>query len=70
MAQVKMILIGMGRGVIIGRCGRKGDLIPPRCNSIEVDLGDLRPEDNIFGVVGCDRALRLHLTETEFPHAT
>ena len=45
-------------GIIIGRFVRKGPLAYYRCNSIEVDLNDLRPADKIFDVVGGDGALR------------
>ena len=55
-------------GVIIGRFGRKGVLIYLRCNSIEVDIGDLRSGNKILGAIGRDAALNLHLAETEFPN--
>ena len=52
-----------GPGIIIGRFGRKGDLIYYRRNSTEVHLCDLSSSNKIFDVLAFDGALHLHLTD-------
>ena len=51
-----------GRGIIIARFGRNGDLIYPRGISIDVDLNDLTPENKMPDVIDRGGTFHLHLT--------
>ena len=54
-------------GSLSGDLGVKGALVCFRGNSIEVDINDLRSENRIFDVLGCDGAIHLHLETSEIP---
>ena len=54
-----------GPVIIIGRFGRKCDLVYYRCKSIEVALNYLRSENKIPDVLDRDGALILHLTRRQ-----
>ena len=52
-------------GIVIRRFGRRCALICFRCNSIEVDLNNLRQATKISDEVGCGGTLHLHLAQTK-----
>ena len=52
----------VGPGIIIGRFGDKYALVHFRGPYFEVDLEDMRPARSLFGIIGCDGTLTLHVT--------
>ena len=51
--------------VIIGRFGGRSALVRCRGSYLEVDLDDMRSENRLLDVIGCDGELRLHLPSTK-----
>ena len=54
-------------GGIIGRFGNKYDLGRLRGSYLEVDIGDMRSENRLLGIIGRDVALQLHFPNTKGP---
>ena len=57
----------VGPGITIGRFGNKYALVHFRGSYFEVDLEDMRSANSVFGSIGCDGALILHVPHTKFP---
>ena len=57
----------VGAGIIIGRFWNKYALVHFRWSYFEVGLGDMRPANSLFGVIGCGGTLTLHIPHTKFP---
>ena len=45
----------------------KYELVRFRGSYFEVDLGDMRPANSVFGTIGRDGALTLHIPSTKSP---
>ena len=57
----------LGPWVIIGGFGGKYALVHIRGSYSEVDLAEMRTENRILDVIGCDGTLQLHLTGGKCP---
>ena len=53
--------------IITGRFGGGYALVHFRGSYLEVDLGDMRSDNSLFGLIGRDGALRMHVPITKFP---
>ena len=57
-------------GGIIGRFGNKYDLGRLRGSYLEVDIGDMRSENRLLGIIGRDGTLQLHVQSTSPQYIT
>ena len=57
----------LGPGIIIGRFGGQYAIVHFRGAYLEVDLDDVRSENWLLEVIGCDGELRLQLPSTKSP---
>ena len=57
----------LGSGIIIGRFWDKYALVHSSGSYLEVDIGDMRSANRLWGIIGRDGALQLHVPSTEFP---
>ena len=54
-------------GIIVGRFGDKYALVHFGWEYFEVDLADMRSENSLFGIIGCDGASKLHIPSAKCP---
>ena len=55
----------VGPGIIFGRFGNKYALVHFRGSYFEVDLDDMRSTNSLFGSIGWDGTLTLHVPHTK-----
>ena len=58
---------GYDHGWLFGRFGVKYALGRFRLSYLEADIGDMRPANRLFELLGRDWALQLHVPSAKFP---